>query len=368
MNNSQLKKLAFSLIKKYWHHAPWIFLLKKVEWHKMAMNKAGAYNHYEKKIKLNSAMLNKPNMEEAIEDTLLHELIHVWQRHNPDEKIQREAPHGKGFRSEMYRINSILQRDAVTIYHNYQMTGNDRILRKAMGLLARTQSNNEHEAAIAVAKFTEYMQRYDLQLSDEALILANELPELEDQVVAISRVADTWRKVLLSSLAYINASKLFWRNKNGFVEWHCIGREHRLDNIVVLYDYLEEAIERFVHTQQKEARHQGLARGRAYWNSFRVGISLTIDQRLQLDFKTRINQGIKVDNGANISALMIKNWHTSETENLNNFANQNYSFKKTKNPNLSSYHGYHDGKNAGNKINLNRQVKSKSYKKLKSQI
>ena len=365
MNNSQLKKLTFSLIKKYWHHAPWLLLLKKVEWHKMAMNKAGSYNHYEKKIKLNSAILNKPNMEKAIKDTLLHELIHVWQRNNPDKKIQIEAPHGKGFRSEMYRINSILQRDAVTTYHNYQMAGNERILRKAMALLARTQSNNEHEAAIAVAKFTEYMQRYDLQLSDKALILANELPQLEDQIVAISRVADTWRKVLLSSLAYINASKLFWRNKNGFVEWHCIGREHRLDHIVFLYDYLEEAVERFVKNKQKEARCLGLAKGRAYWNSFRVGICLSIDKRLKLDFEKRIKQGIKGDDGANISALMIQNWHTNETNNVNYFASQNYSFKHTKNATLTNYYGYRDGKNAGNQINLNRQVKSKSLKTLK---
>jgi hypothetical protein len=253
----------------------------------------------------------------------------------------------------------------VTTYHHYQMAGNEAILRKAMALLARTRSHNEHEAAIAAAKFTEYMQRYDLQLSGEALMLASALPSLEDQVVAISKVADSWRKILLSGLANINACQLFWRQKTGFVEWHCLGREHRLDQLVFLYDYLEEAIERLVISQQKEARQQGLSKGkgRSYWNSFRVGIVLTINERLQADFQARMREGIKSEQQPEISALMVQNWHTSETQAVADFA-ASYSFRKSRNISVTSYTGYYDGKNAGNQINLNQQVKSNSVKHL----
>ncbi|NES87283.1 MAG: hypothetical protein F6K10_41505 [Moorea sp. SIO2B7] len=362
MNNKQLKELALEYLKTYWHDCPWMLVLNKVEWTNLGIRKAGCYLHYQKSIQLNTAILDKPGMEQGTKDALLHELIHVWQRNHPDEKIKREPPHGRAFRSQMYRLNGILGREAITTYHNYQMPGNERILRKAMALLARTKSNNEHEAAIAAAKFTTYMQQYELQLSEKYLVLASELPELVDQVVAISRVADSWRKILLSSLAYLNACQLFWRNQSGFVEWHMIGREHRLDQVVLLYDYLEEAITRLVTTQQKIARQEGFSKGRAYWNAFRVGIANNIYQRLKADFEIRMHQGIKVDNNQeSVSALVVQNWHIEENNAVSAFvAAKNYSFVRGRNYCITSVAGYYDGHNAGNTVSINQQIKPSS--------
>lgn len=278
----------------------------------------------------------------------------------------------------MYRINSILKREAVTTYHNYQMPANQKILRKASALLARTQSANEHESALAASKFAEYMQRYNIQLSRESLMLAKELPELEDQVVAISRVADNWRKKILSGLADINACQLFWKYKTAYIEWHMIGRENRLDQIVFLDDYLEEAIERIVSAAQKTARQKKLSQGRAYWNAFRVGIATNIVQRLKADFFRRMNEGINdetrdrakpatlnvptsFNNNSIVSALVVQTWDKEEKQAVETYINeQNYSFKTVKGGSIRSVTGYNAGQNAGKNINLNQQLRSSS--------
>lgn len=361
--NVGLTKLAFELIATYWSDAPWMRKLKGVEWKENLRKKAGVFIYPSNIIYLNPSILDKPGMDQALLDTLLHELIHVWQRNHIEKKIQLEPTHGKAFRCELYRINGILGREAVTLTHNYEMPSNQKILRKAQALLARSQSSNEHEAALAAAKFTEYAQRYDLALSSEDLLIASELPEIEDQIVAVSQKANNWRVILLSKLAYVNACDMYWRRNAAFVEWHMVGREHRLDQIVWLYDYLEEAITRIVKTEQKAVTQ---AKGSAYWNSFRVGLASRISQKLLDDFNQRTRIGIKSDNpGENITALMIQNWYTLETKSVNDYIeNQNYSFSRTGIMTYSDEAGYSAGNKAGEQINLSQQIKNGSEAKL----
>jgi len=366
MNSEQLTKLAFNYIKEYWRECDWMWKLSYVNWGNLGQKKAGCYYHKNQSIALNNLIL-KPTMLEEIEETLLHELIHLWQYNHPDDSIVIQPPHGKSFRTQMYRINGILGRDAVKIYHDYQMPETEKILRKARALLARTQSNNEHEAMIAAAKFTQYLQQYDLQLTDESLLLAQELPQLEEQVIAISKVADSWRKILLSGLAYVNACQLFWQRKVGYIQWKMIGREHRLAQVVLLYDYLEEALEKLVKLKQKELKREGIKQNRAYWNAFRVGIAYNINERLRADFESRLNQGISASNEVNyISALTVQNWFNSENLAVTDFLNQqNYKFRTTKSIIISNQSGYEEGNSAGNQINMNHQISNSQSSKIK---
>jgi predicted SprT family Zn-dependent metalloprotease len=366
INPEELTQLAFNYIKKYWREDDWMFNLTQVNWGKLGQKKAGCYDDKTKSIAINT-MIITPTMTREIEETLLHELIHLWQYNHPDESIVIQPPHGKAFRLEMYRINGILGREAVKIYHNYQMPGNEKVLRKAKALLARMQSNNEHEATIAAAKFTQYLQQYDLQLSDESLLLAQELPELEEQVIGISKVADSWRKILLSGLAYVNACQLFWQRKVGYIQWKMIGREHRLAQVVLLYDYLEEALEKLVKLKQKELKKKGIKQDKSYWNAFRVGIAYNINERLRADFESRLNKGIEASKEVNcISALTVQNWFNSENLAVTEFLNQqNYKFRTTRGIAISNSAGYNDGNSAGNNINTNQQINQTKTSKIK---
>lgn len=366
MDNTQLQALMYHYRQSYWLNCPWMLVVKRAEWAQLSHKLAGCYRPQQQCILLNQEMLKQPGMEQAIGDTLLHELIHVWQRHHPDHLIAYEPQHGKGFRSQMYRLNGLLGREAITIYHDYRMPGHEAIVRRAIALLARTQSDNEHEASIAVAKFTAYLQRYDLKLSQDALVLAQDLPEVIDQVVAVSKVADSWRKLLLNGLAYINATHLYWRNHGAFVQWHMIGREHRLDQVVLVYDYLEEAIERLIKKEQLILRQQGNAQGRSYWNAFRVGMAHRIQERLISDFESRKREGIKDNqNQPEISALMVQNWQHTEQKAVSDYIEtQQYRFRTAKGIGITNATGYVKGKDAGDLINLSQQLHQDSPKLL----
>lgn len=361
--NINLKELALELIATYWANTPWMSMLKRVEWKENLGKKAGAFTYPSNIIYLNSSILDKPGMEQEVIDTLLHELIHVWQTNHVEIKIRLEPDHGKGFRGELHRINGILGREAVTLTHNYLLPSDAKILRKALALLARSQSSNEHEAALAAAKFTEFAQRYDLALSDQDLQIASQLPEIDDQVVAVSQKANGWRVTLLNNLAYVNACELYWRRKSGFVEWHMIGREHRLDQIVLLYDYLEEAIERVVKTERKAVTK---GKGAAYWNSFRIGIVSRICRKLLDDFNQRRKNGLESEGfGQNITALMVQNWYTLETQRVKDYIEKKtYNFQRNTVKTYSDEAGYCDGHKAGDQISLSPQIQQECETKL----
>lgn len=344
-----------------------------------------------------------PALAAALEAVLLHELCHHVQRHQHGHGV---ASHGREFRELMWHINGQLQRDVVTTYHSLQLrpagAEAEKLQRRALALLARTTSSNEHEAALAAAKYTELSLAFDLQLDPATGALAQGLPPHDDVCVHVAKRADAWRRELLQAIADVNSCKLYWQPKAEFVQFRLVGRPHKIDQAYDTVDYLLEAIERCMEAERKAAKQDPWIKGekqvfyeapccmldsraetlmyssamvhilqrrsgRSYWGAFREGVVASINSRMRADHKRRLQEGIAAsDNGMrHVPALVVQDHFRREQEAVEStLKDRGYSFRSSEVGGHRHGGGHQAGRAAGKQISLNRQVRSGPVKQL----
>lgn len=246
----------------------------------------------------------------AIEDVLLHELCHHIQH-----QVAPSSPaHGKEFRELAYFVNGKLRRDAVTIYHDLAKTPEgkeaNRAQRKALALLARTTSSNEHEAMIAAAKYAQFIAANNISLDSRGEALANNLPLMIKEHVWTAKSLPHWLKTLLRDIAYVNACSWTYIRCEGCTKIHFYGRPHKICQAYDMIDYLSEAINRVVKNAQEQAAEP---RGKSYWSSFREGVSDRVGRSLRDDHRKRMNEGVVAANGvSHIPGLVLQSSFDAE--------------------------------------------------------
>lgn len=191
----------------------------------------------------------------AIMDVALHELCHHVQR----SEYGDVPTHGKEFRLLANHVNGVLQRQAVDIYHELAKTpeGEEaaRAQRTALALLARTTSSNEHEAALAAAKYAEFTSKNNLTLDSHAEALAGNLPEIVREHIWTSKVMNTWLIRVLQAVAYTHGCTFTYRRTlDACTQIHFYGRSIKISQAYDMIEYLTTAIDRVVAKEMKEAK------------------------------------------------------------------------------------------------------------------
>jgi hypothetical protein len=306
------------------HSFTWIVPTAKREQHW-----AGSYQHLA--ITLNPEFfsgLSDPHT--AICDVLLHELCHHIQRYKFGDSI---PPHGREFRELAAYVNGRLRRDAVTHYHSLARTlegqAAERAQRKALALLARTTSANEHEAALAAAKYAEFTEKNNIVLDAHSAALADGLPVMVKEHVWTAKQRSAWLSTLVHTVAHTHAcTYTYVRCYDACTKFYFYGRPVKISQAYDLLDYLVEAVGRVVAKAQQEAkknppvpepfdpfaslfdpnyRPRNSPRGRSYWIAFREGVARRIAQSLMADHKRRLAEGVVASNGINhIPGLVLR--------------------------------------------------------------
>jgi hypothetical protein len=357
-SNEELKVFTNTLLREVSND---VCFVNDVYWlDKLPNNWAGSYRSSGKVIKLARCFFqNLPEAEQQreIRAVLYHELAHHLQYWM---EPYCEVPHGKAFRHAMHWINSKLREDIVQPYHHLRKTiagrEADSIKRKALSLLALTESSNEHEAAVAAAKYSQLCARYDFELDTESAALAESLPEVVEECFFVSKQAAQWMRDLFATVVYVHAGSLFWRTSQATAcQWFCVARTTKVAQIYELATYLTEAVERTVAKHRSESRHRAL--GRSYWNAFRQGVVSTVRKSLLDDLKRRHSDGIPAGETAHIPGLVIRSAFDKEREEVQSFMDAKVGKVRTAKSNRSR-DGYAmlDGMRAGDAISIARQV------------
>ena len=330
---------------------------------------AGEYSVSHSRITLNlsafAPLRDKPEeLHRALRSVLLHELCHHVQYWGETRDRKPHSPaHGAAFRRLMRFVNSFYKEEIVSVYHALRVRSiSPKLQRRALAMLALTASANEHEAALAAARFAEFQLRYEVDLSPEAGAMAEALPPMDDQVILVAKQASTWLRHLLDAIASINSCKLYWQRKDGSVAVHLVGRETKIAQAYETMQYLIEAIERAVTKERVEAKASGsLARaGRSYFMAFREGVAATVGQSLRYRHETRLRDGIAATDKINhIPGLVVQEHFKKEKVALDDFLRaEKYGFRRSSAGGSRDANGHSRGRAAGASIGVDPQVRS----------
>lgn len=320
--------------------------------------------YYRNELTLNpdffSGIDNPRKQAEAIENVLLHELCHHVQRCTYGNNV---PPHGKEFRKLAFYVNGKLGRDAVDIYHSLAKTPEgeeaERAQRKALALLARTTSSNEHEATLAAAKYAEFVAQNNIVLDSHAQVLANGLPEMVKEHIWTSKVKATWLSTILSAVAYTQGCVFTYiRSQASCTQFHFYGRPIKISQSFDLIDYLTEAVDRVVDKAKQKAKGEP-PKGKSYWMAFREGVANRVAQSLYDDHKHRMDEGLTMSNGiSKVPGLVLKNAFEKEREAAKEFLAELHPDlrKGTSSAGAQSAAGRYAGYSAGGTISTARQA------------
>jgi hypothetical protein len=284
---------------------------------------------------------------QAIIDVGLHELCHHVQR----AEYGDVPTHGKEFRLLANHVNGVLRRQAVDIYHELAKTpeGEEaaRAQRTALALLARTTSSNEHEAALAAAKYAEFTSKNNLSMDSHAGALAGNLPEIVKEHIWTAKVMNTWLMSVLREVAYTHGCTFTYRRtQDACTHIHFYGRSIKISQAYDMIEYLTGAIDRVVANERKKAKlaskdappvsehltfealwgrkMAGITdptpRGRSYWMAFREGVAQRVAKALRDDHKRRMEEGITATNGiTHVPGLVLRSSFDKEEEAANEY-------------------------------------------------
>lgn len=320
--------------------------------------------YYRNELTLNpdffSGIENARKQSEAIENVLLHELCHHVQRCIYGDNV---PPHGKEFRKLAYYVNGKLGRDAVDTYHSLAKTPEgeeaERAQRKALALLARTTSSNEHEATLAAAKYAEFVAKNNIVLDSHAQVLANGLPEMVKEHIWTSKVKATWLSTILSAVAYTQGCVFTYiRTQDACTMFHFYGRPLKISQSYDLIDYLTEAVDRVVDKAKEDVKGEP-PKGKSYWMAFREGVATRVAGSLYDDHKRRMDEGLVASNGvSHVPGLVLKSAFEKERHAAEEFLADLHPRlgKGTASKGSSSSAGRSAGYSAGGAISTARQA------------
>lgn len=339
-----------------------------------------------------SGITDPRQQHNTIEDILLHELCHhvqfkKWGGSIPD--------HGREFRELAYFVNGMMGRDSVTIYHSLAKTPEgveaERAQRKALALLARTTSSNEHEAALAASMYAKFTAANNIVLDTHAATLTNGLPVIVKEHVWTAKQMTASLMTILRAVAYVNGCELTYRRlQSACTRIDFYGRPSKISQSYDLLEYLIEAVDRCVKQAQKEDRKrkpepsafskefgngtldpfnfslefnlhpvaQG-PRGRSYWIAFREGVARRAADALYADHKKRMAEGVLASNGiTHIEGLVLQSAFKKEHDTSQAFLEELHPKLRGGNNNRGarSGAGRAAGYSAGSSVSVSRQT------------
>ena len=148
----------------------------------------------------------------------------------------------------------------------------DEAIRKAKKLLRLGQSDNPHEAALAMARAQSVLARFEIELAD--VEGQHESSYTEEGVSLGKRNIVHWRRLLLSGLSRINGVYVF---RSG-TELILCGESQDIERTRMLFQACADEVERL-------CRQFGRGRGRSFANSFKMGAASMICDEARAEMK-----------------------------------------------------------------------------------
>ena len=155
-----------------------------------------------------------------------------------------------------------------------------KVADKIRKLLALSQSPNVHEAERAAALAAELMARH--QVSEAMVEDDAEMAAIDEASLDTAKRRVVWKASLLVALARATGCEFYLRRDRDTVDYRVVGRVADIDAVRYLYLYLRRQIEAIVAAESRRLDGEGSRTpgDRSWQNSFRLGLVVTVSQRL----------------------------------------------------------------------------------------
>lgn len=169
---------------------------------------------------------------------------------------------------------------------------------KAVKLLRLAQSSNEHEAALAMARAQELIDRHKL----ENLSLDYDTENPPEDIVNFTQdpleqgtTLSTWKHRLATGLAKNNQCKAYSNGSKLIL----LGRPSDVTTVRYLYAWMTREIDRLAEENCKGC-------GRSFWNNFRIGAVESVRDRLAAQQEATIAT-VKAEAGSTLALVRVNN-------------------------------------------------------------
>ena len=151
----------------------------------------------------------------------------------------------------------------------------ENIKEKIQKLLNLATSDNEHEAAVALSKATELMNKWNLDIAE----VTGQKVKLEVFEFSFIRWTDEYRDLAVQLLTISSLYAVFQagsKKRNSFAKIHISGRPRDIENFVYLFEFIRTKVEKESQKYKLSIRKSGSGeRNHLETKSFRIGF---IDQ------------------------------------------------------------------------------------------
>lgn len=230
----------------------------------------------------------------------------------------------------------------------------DKVIEKIRKLLALSKSSNEHEAASALAKAQELLDRENLSLHE---VGESSVSGIEPFLVDSKARFLYWEQLLFKRLAEVCDCFPYSESRRGKISLWVVGHKQDTEVFAYFLDFLRKTI--FMLSNRALAKEKRVAgvwdRKRAFKfrNSFGVGAMTRVCERVDQIRQTRLSQSIAC------KALIV-----SRNQDVAEWVSSNLNLKRLSKKTELSNRGFDIGYMAGNSISLHKGVADSVHKKI----
>lgn len=231
------------------------------------------------------------------------------------------------------------------------MSTDQSILFKVQKLLNMTQANGAsiHEAEIAAAAAQRLMTQHRISVADLGRDTGESIHN-KNFLYAGERVV-TWKSSLGLVLCEVNGCKMYIQHTQSGIQFQVIGRDSDIQIVTYFFNYLCNEIERL--SKVEKVKHGG--HGKTWTNSFKMGATNSIISRLK-----QANKAVRAETTSSTALVKVD----MKDAEVVAWAKDNLKLRSTAKPTVSlDGSAYNRGRDAGNKIQLNKGVGGKTEPK-----
>ncbi len=229
-----------------------------------------------------------------------------------------------------------------------EFTVDPDVMKKVKKLLALGQSDNVHEAALAIARAQQLMERHRISqaMLDISGSVDEEKPTNDGEPLYQNRKMDLWRQRLAVIISTANGC-FVWKERataGSPPKINIIGKASNVAKARYLFQYCLNEVLRLVNVEAKGKPY-------AYRNNFRIGCVDAIRDAIERERQALREEMLRNSVDANQHALVVRSMALVDADAANARAALNLSFGKARRVHYTNDNGARaHGQRAGSSI------------------